>query len=55
VFPRYLEKSPKELKVQEGIEWLAGLNPLFAETDRCLDKNSEGKVSGSGTVEFTRQ
>jgi hypothetical protein len=21
------EKSPKELKAQEGIEWLAGLNP----------------------------
>jgi hypothetical protein len=35
--PRYPEKNPQELKAQEGIEWLAGLNPLLAATDRCLD------------------
>jgi hypothetical protein len=35
--PRQPEKSPQELKAQEGIEWLAGLNPLLAATDRCLD------------------
>jgi len=36
-FPRYPEKSPSELKAQEGIERLAGLNHLLAATDRCLD------------------
>jgi hypothetical protein len=25
--PRHPEKSPRELKTQEGIEWLAGLIP----------------------------
>jgi len=35
--PRCTEKSPQELKAQEGIEWLAGLNPLLAATDRCFD------------------
>jgi hypothetical protein len=35
--PRYPEKDPQELKAQEGIEWLAGLNPLLAATDRYLD------------------
>ena len=34
---RCTEKSPQELKAQEGIEWLAGLNPLLAATDRCFD------------------
>jgi hypothetical protein len=36
-FPRYSEKSPQELKAQEGIEWLAGLNHLLTATDRCSD------------------
>jgi hypothetical protein len=30
--PRQPEKRPQELKAQEGIEWLAGLNPLLAAT-----------------------
>jgi len=42
--PRCPEKSPKELKAQEGIEWLAGLNPLLAAMDRCLDQSPEGEV-----------
>jgi len=53
--PRWPEKSPKELKAQEGIEWLAGLNPLLAATDRCPDQRPEGEVSGSGTGGATRQ
>jgi hypothetical protein len=36
-FPRCSEKNPQELKAQEGIERLAGLNNLSAATDRCLD------------------
>jgi hypothetical protein len=43
--PRYLEKSPKELKAQEGIEWLAGLNRLLATTDRYLDQIPVGEAS----------
>jgi hypothetical protein len=35
--PRYSEESPKELKAQEGIERLAGLNHLLAATDCCSD------------------
>jgi hypothetical protein len=46
--PRYLEKSPRELKAQEGIEWLAGLNRLLAATDRYLDQNPVGGASGTG-------
>jgi len=42
--PRCPEKSPKELKAQEGIERLAGLNPLLAAMDRCLDQSPEGEV-----------
>lgn len=53
--PRCSEKSPKELKAQEGIEWLAGLNPLLAATDRCLDQSPEGEASGSGTGGATRR
>jgi hypothetical protein len=53
--PRQSEKSPKELKAQEGIEWLAGLNPLSAKTDRCSDGRPEGDVSGSGSGEATRR
>ena len=47
--PRCPEKSPRELKAQEGIEWLAGLNPLLAAMDRCLDESPEGEARGSGT------
>jgi hypothetical protein len=39
--PRNLEKSPKKLKSQEGIEWLAGLTPLLAATDRYSDEDPE--------------
>jgi len=53
--PRCPEKSPKELKAQEGIEWLAGLNPLLAATDRCPDQRPEGGVRGSGTGGATRR
>jgi hypothetical protein len=34
---RYPEENPQELKAQEGIELLAGLNPLLAATDCCPD------------------
>ena len=34
---RCLDKDPHELKAQEGIEWLAGLNRLLAATDCCSD------------------
>jgi len=44
VFPRHLKKSPKELKSQEGIELLAGLNRLFVATDRCSEQGLEGHV-----------
>jgi len=47
--PRYLEKSPRELKAQEGIEWPAGLNRLLATTGRCSDQYPEDDVGGSGT------
>jgi len=53
--PRCPETSPQELKAQEGIEWLAGLNPLLAATDRCPDQRPEGEVSGSGTGGATRR
>jgi len=53
--PRYLEKSPKELKAQEGNEWLAGLNRLSAATDRCLDQSPVGDARRSGTGGATRQ
>jgi hypothetical protein len=46
--PRYPKKSPRELKAQEGIEWLAGLNHLLTATDRCSDQNPEGEANGSG-------
>jgi len=46
--PRWPETSPKELKAQEGIEWLAGLNPLLAATGRCPDQGPEGGARGSG-------
>jgi hypothetical protein len=53
-YRRYSEKSPKELKAQEGIEWLAGLNPLLTATDRCSDRSPEGEAEGSGTSGATR-
>jgi hypothetical protein len=53
--PRQPEKRPQELKAQEGIEWLAGLNPLLAATDRCPDERPEGGLSGAGTGGATRQ
>jgi hypothetical protein len=40
---RYSEKSPRELKAQEGIEWLAGLNLLSAATDHYSDEYPEGQ------------
>jgi hypothetical protein len=53
--PRCLEKSPQELKVQEGIEWLSGLNRLIVATDRCSDQRLEVEASGSGAGGATRQ
>jgi hypothetical protein len=47
--PRYLEKTPRELKAQEGLEWSAGLNHLLVATDRCLDQHPVGDAAGSGT------
>lgn len=49
------EKSPQELKAQEGIEWLAGLNPLLAATDRCFDQRPVDGAGESGTGGATRQ
>ena len=46
--PRQPEKSPRELKAQEGIEWLAGLIRLPATTDRCSDQRPEGEAGGTG-------
>jgi len=46
--PRCLDKIPKELKAQEGIEWLAGLNRLRAATDRCSDQHPVGGAAQSG-------
>jgi hypothetical protein len=53
--PRCPEKNPQGLKAQEGIEWLAGLNPLLAATDRCPDQRPEGGAEQSGTGEATRR
>jgi hypothetical protein len=52
--PRHSEENPQELKAQEGIEGSAGLTPLLAATDRCLDQYPEGGASGFGTSEVTR-
>ena len=54
-FPRQLKRSPQELKAQEGIEWLAGLNPLLAATDRCSDQSPEGGAGRAGTGGATHQ
>jgi hypothetical protein len=51
--PRCSEKSPRELKAQEGIERWAVLNHLSIATDRYLDQSPEGKVRRSGAVEAT--
>jgi hypothetical protein len=53
--PRQPEKSPRELKTREGIEWLAGLNRLLAATDRCSDRSPGGESSGSGSGGATRR
>jgi len=53
--PRQPEKSPQELKAQEGIEWLAGLNRLLAATDRCSDQRPGGEASGTGSGGATRR
>jgi hypothetical protein len=53
--PRHPEKRPQELKAQEGIEWLAGLTPLLAATDRCSDQSPEAEVGRAGTGGATRQ
>jgi len=55
VSPRCSEKSPRELKAQEGIERWAGLNLLSIATDRYLDQSPGGKVGGSGAGEATRR
>ena len=52
--PRCSNKTLQELKAQEGIEWLAGLNRLPAATDCCSDQSPEGDAGLSGTSEATR-
>jgi hypothetical protein len=52
---RYPEENPQELKAQEGIELLAGLNPLLAATDCCPDQTPEGRARCSGTGGFARR
>jgi hypothetical protein len=47
--PRCSEKSPRELKTHERIEWLAGLIRLLAATDRCPEQGPEDGVGGSGS------
>jgi hypothetical protein len=53
--PRQPEKSPQELKAQEGIEWSAGLNRKSAATDRCSDQRPEGEARGTGSGGATRR
>jgi hypothetical protein len=53
--PRQPEKSPQELKAQEGIERWTGLNPLLIATDRCSDQRPEGDVSRAGSGGATRR
>jgi hypothetical protein len=53
--PRQPEKSPRELKTREGIEWSGGLNRRPAATDRCSDQRPEGELSGAGSGEATRR
>jgi hypothetical protein len=44
-----LDKSPKELKAQEGIERWTRLTPSPVATDRCSDQSPEGEASGLGS------
>jgi hypothetical protein len=53
--PRHPEKRPKELKAPEGIEWLAGLIRLLAETDRCPDQSPGGEAGATGSGGATRR
>jgi hypothetical protein len=53
--PRQSEKSPQELKAQEGIERWGGLNHLPPATDRCPEKRPEGGPRGSGSGGATRR
>jgi hypothetical protein len=53
--PRQPDRSPQELKAQEGIEWTAGLNRLPDTTDRCSDQRPEDEASGTGSGEVTRR
>jgi hypothetical protein len=52
--PRCSEKSPKELKAQEGIEQSAGLIRRSIATDRGPEQSPEGGARGSGTGGATR-
>jgi hypothetical protein len=40
-FPKNPEKSPRKLKVQEGIEWPGRLTLFLVATDRCSDQCPE--------------
>jgi len=53
--PRQPEKSPQELKAQEGIEWWGGLIRLPAATDRCPERSPGGESSGTGSGGATRR
>jgi len=53
--PRQPEKSPRELKTREGIEWSAGLNRLLTATDRCSEQSPGGDASGTGNGGATRR
>jgi hypothetical protein len=51
--PRYLDRSPRKLKTQEGIERSRSLNRSLAATDRYSDQSPGGEVGGSGVGEAT--
>jgi hypothetical protein len=53
--PRQPEKSPRELKAQEGIEWWGGLIRLPTATNRCPDQRPEDDASESGSGGATRR
>jgi hypothetical protein len=42
-FSRFSEKSPRELKTQEGIEHRQGVKPLSVATDRYPEQDPEGE------------
>lgn len=52
--PRFLEISPRELKIREGIECQQGVKSLLVTTDRYLDQSPEVEKVGSGAVELAR-